>query len=78
MNKQKKIFIIILMIFIVSLDFKISYAETTNSNYIDSNTIESQEETFGINSFLKNSEKYSGEFFNDIDIKEILNSAIAG
>ena len=78
MNKQKKIFIIILMIFIVSLDFKISYAETTNSNYIDGNTIESQEETFGINSFLKNSEKYSGEFFNDIDIKEILNSAIAG
>ena len=78
MNKQKKIFIIILMIFIVSLDFKISYAETTNSNYIDSNTIESQEETFGINSFLKNSEKYSGEFFNNIDIKEILNSAIAG
>lgn len=78
MNKQKKIFIIILIIFIVSLDFKTSYAETTNTNYIDSNTIESQEETFGINSFLKNSEKYSGEFFNDIDIKEILNSAIAG
>ncbi len=41
-------------------------------------TIQEQQKDFGIEDFLKNSEEYTGEFFQDIDIKEILNDAIQG
>ncbi len=41
-------------------------------------TMEEQKKDFGIEEFLKNSEEYTGEFFQDIDIKEILNDAIQG
>ena len=41
-------------------------------------TMEEQKKDFGIEEFLKNSEEYTGEFFQDIDIKEILNAAIQG
>jgi len=44
----------------------------------EDNTIETQKETFGINSFIENSKQYTGEFFADADISEILNSAISG
>lgn len=40
--------------------------------------IKEQQEEFGIQDFLKNSEQYKGEFFTDIDVKEILNDAIQG
>lgn len=55
-------------------------AKTTTSYCadIDENTIQSQQESFEINSFIENSKKYTGEFFEDIDISEILNSAIKG
>lgn len=45
---------------------------------IDENTIQSQKESFGISSFIENSKKYSNDFFNDIDINNILTSAIKG
>ena len=35
---------------------------------LDTNTILEQGESFGINSFIENSKKYTGEFFKDIDI----------
>lgn len=41
-------------------------------------TMEDQKKDFGIEEFLKNSEEYTGEFFQDMDIKEILNDAIQG
>lgn len=41
-------------------------------------TIQEQQNDFGIEDFLENSEKYTGEFFKDIDIKDILNNAIRG
>ena len=44
----------------------------------EDNTIATQKETFGINSFIENSKQYTGEFFTDADISEILNSAISG
>ena len=40
--------------------------------------VEEQKETFGINSFIKNAQEYTGEFFEGIDIGEMLNSAIKG
>lgn len=53
----------------------------TNDSYsadLDTNTITEQQESFGINSFIENSKEYTGEFFKDINIDEILNSAIKG
>lgn len=70
MKKQK---IIITILTIVIFHSTISYCAD-----IDANIISTQQETFGINSFIKNSKQYTGEFFDDIDINEILNSAIKG
>ena len=64
---------ILILFFIIVFQFNISYCE----NDIDQ-TYEEQKETFGINSFIEEAEEYSGEFFEDIDIGEVLNSAIAG
>ena len=41
-------------------------------------TMQEQQEEFGIEDFLKNSEQYMGEFFEDVDVGEILNDAIKG
>lgn len=79
MKKQKKI-IIKILIFLIALIVKpniIQAAQETNAS-LDTNTIINQEETFGISSFLTNAKQYTGEFFEDIDIDEILNSAIRG
>lgn len=49
------------------------------SSYGENNeTISEQQEAFGVNSFIKNSKEFTGEFFDDLDIKELLNSAIKG
>lgn len=41
-------------------------------------TIQEQQEEFGIQDFLKNSKQYMGEFFEDMDMGEILQNAIKG
>ena len=41
-------------------------------------TIKEQQEEFGIQDFLNNSKQYTGEFFEDIEIGDILNDAIKG
>lgn len=53
-------------------------SNTQSATSIDENELESQEKTFGISSFIQNSKQYTGEFFEDIDINDILNSAIKG
>lgn len=68
MKIQKKIILII----IIAIIF---IPKTVKA---EDNTIETQKETFGINSFIENSKQYTGEFFTDVDISEILNSAISG
>ena len=73
MNKQKKIILILIIIVASILKVTISYGVD-----IDENTIANQQENFGINSFIEKSKQYSGKFFEDIDINEILNSAIKG
>lgn len=78
MKKQKiRIILKISFIFLIAITTsKFIFAANTDS--IDKETIKSQEETFGINSFIQNSKQYAGEFFEDIDIENILNSAIKG
>ncbi len=68
MKIQKKIILII----IIAIIF---IPKTVKA---EDNTIATQKETFGINSFIENSKQYTGEFFTDADISEILNSAISG
>lgn len=66
----EKIITIIVMVLIVFL---------SNSSYANDNqTITEQQEEFKIQDFIKNAEKFTGEFFEDIDINEILNDAIKG
>lgn len=66
----EKIITIIVMVLIVFL---------SNSSYANDNqTIIEQQEGFKIQDFIKNAEKFTGEFFEDIDINEILNDAIKG
>ena len=65
----KKVVYFIILIIIVFMPT--SYAETEN-------TIQEQQETFGINTFIEEAEEYTGEFFEDININQILNSAIKG
>ena len=71
-KKNRPFWDIIIIILIIS-KATISYCSD-----IDENTIQSQQESFGINSFIENSKKYTGEFFEDIDISNILSSAIKG
>ena len=83
MNKQMKIILMIIMMVISVLSPRKSYCANDISNTqsaisIDENELESQEKTFGISSFIQNSKQYTGEFFEDIDISDILNSAIKG
>lgn len=77
MNKQKKkILIFTLIIIIVS---KITFSYATNTTDISTeNTLKEQQETFGISSFIEKSKQYTGEFFEDININEILSSSIKG
>lgn len=76
MNKQMKIILIIIMMIISISNANISYCSSTSN--IDESEIESQEKIFGISSFIQNSKQYTGDFFESIDIGEILNSAIKG
>lgn len=63
----------LILIFFIILMF------TKNVSYaFDNNVVEEQEENFGISSFIKEAEKYSGDFFNDIKISDMFNTAIAG
>lgn len=76
MKKQKKkiVFIFIVIISII-LHSTLVYGDSTG---INEDTIKSQKETFGINSFIENAKQYTGEFFEDVDINDIFNSAIQG
>ena len=71
-----KIILIIIMMIISISNANISYCSSTSN--IDESEIESQEKIFGISSFIQNSKQYTGDFFESIDIGEILNSAIKG
>ena len=68
MKKIKQINLLVIVIVILCIFFPIKnvYAED------NSKIIEEQQEEFGINSFLDEVDKYKGEFFQDIDINQML------
>lgn len=75
LSKIKKFLVKILIIMI----FTIAIQSITPIYAIENNdVIEQQKASFGIEEFIKNSEKYGGDFFEDINIKDMMNNAIQG
>lgn len=70
---KKKVFLILILLLLTTL-IPINSTCAANKN----ETIKEQQEEFKIQDFIKNSKEYTGEFFKDIDINEILNRAIKG
>ena len=70
---KKNILLIIISLILICIP-NIVLAEELSSSQI----LKTQEETFGISNFIKETEKYSKEVFPDTNIQEMLNSAIAG
>lgn len=68
----------ILKIIILTILFIQIFSIKTFATSTEEEMINSQKETFGINSFIENANKYTGEFFEGIDINSMLNSAIKG
>ena len=69
---MKKFIIIIITIFTI---FPITYVRAES---LTQQMINEEQETFGINDFAQETEKYTNEFFDDMNISEIINSAITG
>ena len=65
----------ILKIIILTILFIQIFSIKTFATSTEEEMINSQKETFGINSFIENANKYTGKFFERIDIKSMLNSA---
>ena len=78
MFKKLKIFIIFYLIIFLFLPNTSIGESNTTAEEDTAETIEEQKENFGINSFIENAKEYTGEFFEDIDISSILDSAISG
>ena len=68
---RKIIYIFVFAIIFINLMIPISIAN-------EEETLEEQQEEFGISEFIEEANTYSGEFFEDIDMNEILNNAIKG
>lgn len=68
---MKKLNVIVLFFVIIMLVVPKCYASTEE-------TLKEQEEEFGIQSFLKNSKEYMGEFFEDIDVNTLFQDAMKG
>lgn len=67
---MKRIFFIIIIM--------ISLSSRVQADNLNIDAITDQKENFGINDFIKDTEEFSGEFFEDMDISEMLNAAISG
>lgn len=78
--KKRKIYALIcyMLIFILIAVPNVVQAAQNNAEINTDEIIEEQKECFGISEFLKETKKYGGEFLEDINISEMLNSAITG
>lgn len=63
-----------LMVLLIFLIIPMTYTYGAS----EEETVQSQQDEFKINEFINKSEQYTGEFFEGIDIQEILNQAIKG
>ena len=71
MNNKIKFIILILFTSIIIMPYTYGVDITTE-------IINETEKSFGINEFISETNEYTGEFFEDISISDVLNSAISG
>ena len=69
---MKRFLLIILIIFTI---YPISYVRAEN---LTQQMIKEEQDTFGISDFVKETDKYTNDFFDDINVSDVLNSAING
>lgn len=67
--------VILILLFILILPNNVQATENTLSQ---EDIIESQQESLGINSFIEEADKYTGDVYEDIDMGELFSSAITG
>ena len=72
--KVKKILVHILILFVLA-SFPFS---KVNAESLTSQMIQQEKETFGISSFIDETKKYTNDFFEDMNISDLINSAITG
>ena len=72
--KVKKILLHILILFVLA-SFPFS---KVNAESLTSQMIQQEKETFGISSFIDETKKYTNDFFEDMNISDLINSAITG
>ena len=72
--KVKKILLHILILFVLA-SFPFS---KVNAESLTSQMIQQEKETFGISSFIDETKKYTNDFFEDMNISDVINSAITG
>ena len=70
---MKRLRIVILFFVIIILSITKIYASQGQDDMI-----KEQQEEFGIQNFLKSSKEYMGEFFEDVDVNDILQDAMKG
>ena len=69
---KKGIVILITFIIILIIPINNTYCENAEE------TLKSQQSEFRINDFIDSAQKYGGEFFEDINVSDLLNNAIKG
>ena len=67
--------VILILLFILILPNNVQATENTLSQ---EDIIESQQESLGINSFIEEADKYTGDVYEGIDMGELFSSAITG
>ncbi len=70
--KSHKLITIIVLIIMCIQHTKVKAYENTD------NIIEDQQNNFGISSFIENAQNYTGEFYQDTNIKDIFQEAVKG
>ena len=80
---MKRIVCFFITIILINIPLNYSYANSKSNINIQNDdianqTLTEQQEEFGISDFIEESKQYTGEFFSDIDINEILQNAING
>ena len=69
---MKRLLIILFIIFTI---YPLSYVKAES---LTQQMIKEEQDTFGISDFVKETDKYTNDFFDDINISDVLNSAITG
>ena len=77
-KKNIKLLIYAILILVLISIPNVSSAREKDTEVNTTEIIEEQKKSFGISDFLKETKKYGGQFLEDTDISEMLNSAISG